>query len=190
MNYLDSKFNDYKSWIFYYEQKHPYYIYPFLDQEEIMREQLKTMTEIYGENVFDNFYDWLRQNEQHLYEDPFGDSTPTYDMTQMDYTYIYPYYTDKGNKTVMTRFYKFSYDNLYIVIDEARDYLKNYKGKDVSNLKLKLSDKVPVKLYDYQNKEIKCKEDKEFSLEGVKYIKLVGKGTLGYKGKYGLQILY
>ena len=34
--------------IFYYEQKHPYYIDPFLDQEVIMYEQINAMIETYG----------------------------------------------------------------------------------------------------------------------------------------------
>ena len=190
MNYLDSKYDNYTDWILYYEEKNPYYLDPFVSQDVIMNEQLNAMLETYGEDVFNDFYDWLEDNETSLYQNPFGENTPTYNLETMDYTYIYPYFNDKGNKTVMTRFYKFSYDNLYIVIDEARNYLSEYKGKSTKNLTLKLSDKIRVKLYDANNNLIKDKKDNEFSLEGVSYIKLSGNGTLGKKGRYGLEIVY
>jgi len=189
MHYLDYEYDNYTDWILYYEEKNPFYLDPFASQEVIMEEQIKAMKETYGENVFDKFYDWVKVNEGWLYENPFGENTPTYDLTKMDYTYIYPYFNDKGNKTVLTRFYKFSYDNLYIVIDEARDYLEKYKGKNINDLKLKLNEEVRVKLYDSNNNLIEDDEGKEFSLERVSYIKLSGKGVLGKKGKYGLEIV-
>lgn len=190
MHYLDYEFDNYTDWILYYEQKHPFHLDPFANQEVSIEEQLNAMKQKYGIDVFDDFYDWVRVNEGWLYENPFGEKTPTYDLQDIDYTYIYPYFNDKGNKTVLTRFYKFSYDNLYVVIDEARSYLSEYKNKNVDNLKLKLSDEVRVKLYDSNNRLIKDKKGKEFSLEGVSYFKLSGKGTLGSKGRYGLEIVY
>lgn len=190
MHYLDYEYDNYTDWILYYEQKNPYYLEPFANQEVDMNEQFNAMKEAYNQEIFDGFYDWLLVNEGWLYENPFGEKTPTYDLTSMDYTYVYPYFNDKGNKTVATRFYKFSYDNLYVVIDEVRNYLSEYKNKKVNNLKLKLSDEIRVKLYNANNKLIKDEEGKEFSLEGVSYIKLSGKGTLGKKGKYGLEIVY
>lgn len=189
MNYLDDVYGDYTSWINYYEEKDPYYDNPFITQKVPMNEQFMAMVETYGEEVFDGFYDWLKKNEKLLYANPFNGET-SYDLTNIDYTYIYPKFNDSGSKTVITRFYKFDYDNLYIIIDETRFYLEKYKEVDVSNLKLKLSNAVTIKLYDVNNNLIKIKKDNEFSLKDVSYIKLVGKGTLGKKNRHGLEIVY
>jgi hypothetical protein len=79
---------------------------------------------------------------------------------------------------------------LYVFIDEARNYLQNYKSKNVSNMKLVLANEVGVELYDYNDNLIESRVDNEFSLVGVSYIKLVGKGTLGDNKNIGFQIVY
>ena len=108
----------------------------------------------------------------------------------MEYAYIYPMFYNRGNITTIGQFYKLKYNNLYVGIDEARNYLQNYKNKNVSNLKLKLEKQVMVELYDSNNNLIEARVDDEFSLVGVSYIKLVGSGILGERYTEGLQILY
>lgn len=189
MNYLDEVYGNYKDWIFYYEAKDPYHTNPFRQQKLSINEQYSAMTQTYGENVFEGFYGWLQEKESVLYASPWSSKSNNYDLTSLDYTYIYPYFKDETIRTAITRFYKFDYDNLYVVIDEARNYLNNYKGIDTSNLRLKLSKRIKVKLYDSNDNLIRSEKGQVFSLEGVSYIKLVGKGTLGKNNKHGLEIV-
>lgn len=191
MSYLDNIYEDYSAWTHYYEQKNPYYLNGgYTSQRTSLQEQYNAMEHTYGEAVLDGFYGWLKINEEILFADPLNENNNLYDMTTLEYSYIYPYFYYSGNRISMTKFYKFSYNNLYVGIDETRNYLQNYKNKDVSNLRLKLEHEVEVELYDSNNSLIETKIDDEFSLIGVSYIKLVGEGTLGLKYKHGLEILY
>ena len=90
----------------------------------------------------------------------------------------------------MTKFYKFSYNNLYIDVSETQRYLQEYKKKDITNIKLVLNEEKQVELYDSNNNLISSSTAKEFSLVGVSYIKLVGEGELGHKSNHGLMITY
>ena len=91
---------------------------------------------------------------------------------------------------IMARHGKFIYNDLYDSIDETRNYLEKYKGKDLSNLSSKLEKEVLVELYDFRNNLLETRVDDEFSLAGVSYIKLVGENLLGGKNVHGLEILY
>lgn len=191
MSYLDHKYDDYSSWIAYYEQKNPYYAKEgYYNQEIAVQEQYNSMTIAYGSNVFDEFYSWLKINESILFVDPWSEECHPYDLTTLKYTYIYPLFVYRDDSTTMTKYYKFSYNDLYVGIDEARNYLQNYKNKDVTNLRMKLSKSVMVELYDSNNNLLESKIDDEFSLVGVSYIKLVGEGLLGERRIHGLEILY
>lgn len=190
MSYLDNKYSNYSNWIKYYEKINPYYTNKNVNQQVNLQIQYAAMEQTYGVNVFDGFYPWLRINESILFKDPWQEENSLYDMAAMEYTYIYPYFYAGGHSTHMTKYYKFKYYNLYVGIDEARNYLKHYKKKNVNNLKLKLEKEVEVELYDSNNNLIDSKVDDEFSLVGVSYIKLVGEGTLGKSYTHGLEIVY
>jgi hypothetical protein len=146
------------------------------------------MLNAYGENVFDDFYSWLKLNEE-VFADPYLKDS-YYDISDLEYTYLYPHFYHSGNSIRMNKFYRFEYKDLYIGIDETRYYLEVYKNKNVSNMKLKLSSEVMVELYDNDNRLITSGIDKEFSLVGVSYIKLVGEGKLGRSNTHGLEIVY
>ena len=190
MAYLDNTYQDYSSWILHYEKERPYYQYGAnVDQEAPTSVQYSALMHTYGEDVLDGFYGWLKINES-MFNDPLLDTQNIYDMSDMEYVYLYPSFTYSGYSAQMTRFYGFKYNNLHICIDEIRNYYGNYKGKDVSGLKLTLSKEVLVELYDSENNLLDSRIDDEFSLVGVSYIKLVGEGILGEKYEHGLVISY
>ena len=139
----------------------------------------------YGNNVFNNFYTWLRNHEDRFERQ----DNKIYDLSKLQYTYIYPEFNATGNYTYLSN-YSFSYKDLYIYIDDARNYLKNYKGKDVSALKLEVGASITVECYDSTGRLIAKKKDTSFSLVGVSYIKLVGEGTLTNGKTKALRIIY
>ena len=192
MSYLDNTYNDYSSWLSYYETTNPYYLLESsVNQEVAINHQYAAMEHTYGEDVLEGFYEWLKLNEETLFTTTCdSDAYKAYDLTDLKYAYIYPNFVYSGNSTVMAKLHKFKYKDLYVNIDEVRNYLQNYKNKDVSNLLLKLEKKVKVELYDFNNNIIDSKFNDEFSLVGVSYIKLVGEDTLGTITTHGLEILY
>lgn len=185
MNYLHDTYNDYTSWIKYYERINPYYTNKYVDQKIPLNSQYEAMKNTYGFNVFDGFYNWLKQNEE-TYERPSG---KIYDLKNLKYTYIYPEFNAIGGKVYLSD-YAFTYNNLYIYIDATRYYLKEYKGKSVSNLKLELASSVTVEFYNSDGTLLSTKTGTSFSLVGVGYIKLLGEGTLGNSNTEGLEIIY
>lgn len=189
MSYLDSVYKDYSEWIHYYENINPYHTNSHVNQQIQYVYQYASMTNTYDNAVLDNFYTWLKLHED-LFEYPYPGDGPAYDMTSIKYAYIYPYFYYSGHTIEMTKYHIFTYNNLYLSIDETRNYLQNYKGKNVSNLRLKLEREVMVELYDKNDNLIDSRIDDEFSLVGVSYIKLVGENTLGSSSIQGLQILY
>jgi hypothetical protein len=189
MSYLEDVYGDYTRWIQYYENQKPYRLHKNNGQEVPINNQLNLIKEVYGENVYDGFYKWLKNNE-YRFEDVWTDNGDAYDLSKLDKTYIYPSFTYSTNTISMTKFFKFKYNDLYVDIDETRNYLENYKNKDASNLKLKLEKAVKVELYDVNGNLLEAELDDEFSLAGVSYIKLVGENTLGVYGVHGLKIEY
>ena len=185
MDYLKDTYNDYTSWIKYYEKINPYYTNKHVNQEISLENQYKAMKMTYGNNVFNNFYTWLRNHEDRFERQ----DNKIYDLSKLQYTYIYPEFNATGNYTYLSN-YSFSYKDLYIYIDDARNYLKNYKGKDVSALKLEVGASITVECYDSTGRLIAKKKDTSFSLVGVSYIKLVGEGTLINGKTKALRIIY
>jgi len=189
MSYLDYVYGDYSNWFNYYEEINPSYAMLFMSKDVSLIEQLDILNNAYDEDVLDNFYDWLEENENIYFKNPWITET-NYDLTDLEKTYIYPHFYKDKISTTMSKFHKFSYNNLYVNISEVRNYLQNYKEKNVTNLKLKLSDRVNVELYNANNELILSKKDDSFSLDKVSYVKLVGQGTLGSLNEQGLKITY
>ena len=188
MSYLDRSYGNYKEWLNYYEKNDQFYKNTHRNQTISINDQFKAMTETYGNDVFDKFYDWLKLN-QSLFNELRKEFV--YDMSNLQYAYIYPFFYFSNNVTRMTNTENFKYKDLYVGIDEAKYYLKEYKKKDISNLKLVLSTSTLVELYDSDNNLIERSEKSEFDLNNVCYIKLVGEKILGNaNGIYGLQIVY
>ena len=189
ISYLDDIYKNYSKWFIEYEEKNSSSMAIFFSRDLSIEQQLNALKDSYGSNVLDNFYSWLRVYEEAYFVNPWENEVD-YNLTELDKTYIFPYFYDDEISVNMSKFYKFSYNDLYINISETRNYLQNYKGKNVNSLTLKLSERVKVELYDANNEIILTKTSDEFSLSKVSYIKLVGHGTLGEKGKHGLKITY
>ena len=88
-----------------------------ISDEELFAE----LEQIYGENILNNFYNWLKANEEN-FEWDLSSKTPS-DLTGIQYITVYPnfeypnFFFETGTIT---------YDNLYINIEEARNlYLGN-----------------------------------------------------------------
>ena len=190
MNYLDNVYGSHSKWIKYYESIDPYYANKYADQKIDINKQYNVLKITYGNNVFNGFYNWLRNNEKKLYQDPISREYACYDLTKLQYTYLYPYFYNNGNRPTLNLFHVISYNNLYISIEETRNYLYNYKKKDVSNLRIIFQKEIEVSLYDSNDNLIMNKIDDEFSLVGVAYIKLVGEGKIGDINEHGLKILW
>ena len=185
MSYLDDVYGNYSNWIKYYETVNPYHKNKYVDQEVTLTNQLKAMKVTYGDNVLNNFYSWVKVNESKFARQ----DSSIYDLSALEEVIIYPEFNAVGDTTTLSD-YVFKYNNLLINIEEARNYLKYYKNRDVSNLKLKLQTSKQVALYN-ENKELILNEvDDEFLLDGVSYIKLVGEGTLGAMYKKGFMLVY
>ena len=175
MWYLDARYGDYTKWIIAYEDLHPYD--PDVVGELPVEEQLKAFIMAYGEDVFDGFYPWLKENEDLF------DSRAT-DLTDADQIQLYPLcypigvYYDFINCSYST---PVLYNDLYIDFGAGKDYMYNYKGISSEGMMLTISgESVVVELYDSDGRLIRTEKaeipwgDLQFSLDGVSFIKLVG----------------
>lgn len=172
MMYLDEVYANiggYMAWLRNYESQYPYTDNSQERIEANIDNQIIIMKNTYGINVFNNFYEWLRNNKSLF------DYSLTRDYTQITHAYIYPLLDEDSIK--VSKVY-FKYNNIYISINEIRNYLRNYKGVNVDKLKLKLSDDAKVELYDSSGILISEGTNSEFSLANVCYIKLVGEGII------------
>ena len=83
MNYLDVVYGSHSRWIKYYESIDPYHTHKYVDQKIDINKQYDALKKTYGNNVFNDFYNWLRNNEQKLYRDPISYDNACYDLTEL-----------------------------------------------------------------------------------------------------------
>lgn len=135
----------------------------------------------YGNEVLTNFYPWMKQHEQE-FAVPMHDATPdtgvTWDLRGFAPVSPYPEFYDFYNETAISR-YSFYFNDLYINIEEARNYLTQYKGYTMDAAYLALSDAATVCLFDKQGNVLDVVNGRQIPLNGVGYIKLVGSGYMG-----------
>ena len=125
---------------------------------------------VYGKNVLNGFYNWVKQNDLKFFVDGSTYSPDTVDaanMVGLAPISIYPRFLQEYNETTLS-YFSFNYKDLYINIEEARRYLSLYKNRNVDNLYLSLSDSSKVYLFDKNGK----------ALESLKVFSLVRKGNL------------
>lgn len=169
MWYLDEVYGDYSKWITEFEKTYCFReIAPFSDQAPTEHITLVLKT-TYGDDVLDNFYPWLKQNESLFV----GEYTPYADLSGAEGINLYPIFDAIDTATEIDNF---GYEDLYINIETVRSYLA-YKSIDSSGLVLKLSSDATVRLY-YTDGSYLTQTGDSFSLDDVSYIKLVGKGSL------------
>ena len=102
--------------------------------------QIQLIKDVYGENILDGFYDWLRANESRFllnYED---ESTVKRDFTGVYEFDLYPEFGLNGNEISLIKYgFPVVVDSNYgLEIDLAplRYYLEEYKGYDTSDMRL------------------------------------------------------
>ncbi|MBQ1212192.1 MAG: hypothetical protein IIX69_02110, partial [Clostridia bacterium] len=173
MWYLDEVYGDYTKWIYEYEKINPFYLANSFTDQLGKEEQIKAFKLAYGDDVLDNFYAWLKNNET-LFNDNY-----TVDLRDAESFRFYPvsayggiYYSlDAFNGT-------FLYNNLCIDIDAGRHYISDYKGYSTDGMEMTIDNGVTVELYDGNGtlvRTVTATYDK-IPLDGVSMIKLVGEG--------------
>lgn len=174
MWYLEETYGNYSEWLKTAEKN---------KARNLKKEstQIEVLKNAYGNDVFDGFYPWLKSNEStFLYND-----NVTIDYSGTNFMVLYPHFNAISNRTeIFNQMYsdansptRLKYNNLYICVDEIRNYLENYKDTEADWLILGVSDKCTVKLYDADGKLKNVVTSQSLiSLKDVSYFKLDGEG--------------
>ena len=176
MAYLDAVYGNYTKWLTALEEQYPSKITNYVAPAEIF-EVIKAS---YDEDVFNNFYPWLKENEQ-----TFAELEATSDKIGTDLrskSAIIPYLTpafDYGF-AVSTIPNNIQYSNLYLNIDEAKQHLIHSENFDITKVVLELSDPVTVNLYGADGTCTTVTDKTKIDLKDISYIQLVGEGELNY----------
>ncbi len=191
MWFLDLTYGNYVDWIYRMEEEYPMYLNSSNGDILPKEKQLEAFYMAYGDDVFDKFYDWLKDNEDICSEyrpiDLRGASS--FNSYPLFYAWTEWRLTSMHSECIL-------YDNLCIGLDAGKKYMTEYKGMNIDDLTLEISKSATVALYDEKGNLVKVSEGvsdsgkhdfKTISLEGVSYIQLVGEGRLdrfeikGYK---------
>lgn len=171
MAYLHSVYGDYGKWIPAFEEQYSFRSNTTYSDLSATEQQIAVLKATYGDDVLDNFYSWLKENGDRFH----ARTADPLDLTNTNEIRFYPLFNAVESKIQLQ---KFNYEDLYVSIDSIRMYLGDYKQLDTSDLKLKLSGKVGVNLYQADGSYTTVLYDSPISLENVSYIKLLGAGTL------------
>ena len=172
MHYLDDVYGDYTSWIVEYEKANPSDSTTDIIQNVGFEETFELFKSVYGDDVFDNFYPYLKENAFFIQiEDIIRNK---HDLTELDKTYLYPFFYYSGN---YIKIENFSYNNLIVDLTETKKYLSEYKNRNASNLVLKLSEPVSLTLL-YNDNTVKRVTTSQISISEVKYFCLNGSESL------------
>lgn len=135
MAYLHDVYGDYSSWVTEFGKTYPYSERSITGNVSPTEQQLAVLKLVYGDNVFDNFYPWLKEHE--------ADFDPDYqqitDLSHIPVLKLYPLYTAVEENVKIERFL---YTNLTIDLAPTRKYLEEYKQVDASALILTTSEPV------------------------------------------------
>jgi hypothetical protein len=175
MTYLEETYGSYISWMSFIPTSDKYLANLTAEQE------IGCFEAAYGAAVFENFYAWFAKYSHSDYEwrgiySPY--SKDTYDLSKLYSIVAYPVYKTLGNYTNLGN-YSFFYNDLYINIEETVRYLRGYKGENIDDLMLVLSDAALVYLFDAEGYLLKAAYGTQISLDGVSFVKLVGEGYMG-----------
>lgn len=174
MAYLQDTYGDYSSWILKMEELYSFQTCSNGSDVPPVQYQIDALKAAYGEDVLDHFYPWLKAHEQ--------DFVPTLDTTYRDLSNVealnlYPNCSALSSSTGLTRF---SYRDLYINLEPAKQYLSQYKQLDISGLMLEVSAPTKLELYQEDGTCISETCSGSISLEGISCIRLTGSGKLNY----------
>ena len=191
--FLDVVYGDYTKWFYAYEAAFPRYEGGF-EQMLSTEEQATAFQMAYGEDVFDQFYIWLKQNE-----DIFSTMEET-DLTGSDQITVYPAFNTYKNSfelnsisysNAFSYYPGTHYKDLYIGLDAGRYYLTEYKHKNCDELILTVDAGITLKLYDADGNLLRTvtttRNAREVDISDVSVVHLVGEGEIhtfiitGYK---------
>ncbi len=171
MAYLDSKFGNYTNWT-------KTSATGALSGDA----EMQLLQSLYGNNFADGFYAWIKANP--ITGEAYGHFYNPYSQKTMDLTGYGPlsFYASFPNYSIFTCEFSphsFKYKDLYINLEEAKHFLRDYKGRNIDNLCLTLSDSVTVQYFDKNGVMLMESKEQLVNVKNVSYIKLVGSGYLG-----------
>ena len=171
MAYLDDVYSDYSSWITEFGNKYPYSERVITANVSPAEQQLAILKQVYGNDVFDNFYPWLKEHETDFVSDYYSIT----DLSNIQNVKLYPQY-NAVSEAIFLRYIK--YNNLNIDLVSTRKYLEEYKKADASALVLNTSEPVSVLLHYADGSTSSVVTEEPISLKNVTSIQLTGEGTL------------
>lgn len=177
MWFLDDVYGDYTKWLYTYEEYNPNHSNNMQLGTMVLpkEEQIKAFKMAYGENVFEEFYAWLKGNEHKF------DIEKHTELIGAEEIAFYPMLTSYSDwYTSMT---SFDYKDVVVDLTGGIYYLTEYKNKNVDSLQLSIEadNAVEIYLYDRDGNYIKSENimsESPIDISGVYYIKLVGEGTI------------
>ncbi len=184
MAYLHAVYGDYTLWLKEFSSIYPE---PLESQFVSSEDCILVLKAAYGDDVLDNFYPWLQENENLFVWEPFIPQTDIaetaiFDLTATDALTIYPRFTAEGNSILgVSPGFGIKYLNLYFDLNEARKYLSEYKGRTDTTLTMLFDMPTTVNFYDENGTLLRQETGVQFILEeNVSYIKLVGEGITNF----------
>ncbi|MBQ8298194.1 MAG: dockerin type I repeat-containing protein [Ruminococcus sp.] len=141
--------------------------------------QLELLKNVYGDDILDGCYDWLKENEADFMYQYDLSTWVTRDFTGIEQYDLYPSFYAGGNViNLLRKDIPVVYSNLTVNIGPTRFYLEKYKGYDASGIVLNVNEECQLALYDKDGNLLReCSGGDGISLEDVYKIKLVGDGT-------------
>ena len=176
MAYLHEVYGDYSKWIPAFETKYNSNIHITDTGTSPVEQRVEVLKSVYGEDVFDNFYPWLKENLDR-FDEGICDSA-VYDLTGAEEISWYPKFTAIESTAKMERL---QYKDLLIHIEPLRKYVREYKGFSGNDLQLETSEPVKVTLYYADGTSAAAETgvgDSALPMDGVTAIQLVGEGQL------------
>jgi len=187
MAYLDNVYGDYSQWIVKMNE---------IGYDEIAdptKRHIEAFTRAYGENVLDGFYEWLQKNEDQFVDIYTYDVD--YDISGANCITLYPSFFFQDCNTILAdNGSDVVYNNLFIDLEECKNYLSSYKNRSIDDLELFVEfsegDEV-IELFDvYGNSLGEHTDPYCIKLDDVSFVLLKGSGKVstfevtGYPGYY------
>ncbi len=175
MAYLDNAYGDYSKWILHMNE------IGFDEIADPTKRHVEAFTRAYGENVLDGFYDWLKKNED-LFVNAFEYGS-TYDLSAADSITLYPSFFFHSCDTLLAdNGSGVAYNNLFINLEECKNYLSSYKNRSADELELYVEflegDEV-IELFDIYGNSLGEQTDPYcIKLDDVSFVLLKGSGTV------------
>lgn len=169
--YLHDVYGDYSGWIGAYEVAYPYRESDGQNGTASADREIAILKKVYGEQVLEGFYPWLREHEA-----SFDPVLPGWlDLREVAGANWYPTFSMEQSKAELTGL---QYRQLYLNLEPMRKYLSAYKGFDAGDLRLVLSEAVPVRLYRADGGFSEVCTAEPIPLDGIICIQLMGEGSL------------